>query len=312
MHQPFRKASVYIGLMLILEVLTGLGIIIVTAVYQFFLSSYLDDIECRLVMSYFVNVYIFGVQLIVTFICSISLWNRLWKRRCTPNIRLMIALWLFYSCIIIASGFGATWNIYYSMDVLENAAETSLLRGIDDYYSSPDWKLLWDGLQIRKQCCGVNSYRDWMEAEWMPRQTRAGQKCGKSVLAPIACTKRGAEPDIPNYMLMGEDFSQKNAKRPMFPKLTIDMINTSGCLPIFMKDLWRYFYILLFLVLLALKFLVSSDFIRIAVCITFTYSLNLPRFAYAVLPSTYFNARIRAKSAKMLDSLTTRDVHWSW
>lgn len=258
MHQPFRKASVYVCLLLILEALTGLVIIITTAVYQSILSSYLDDIEYRMVVSYFVNVYIFGAQLVVTFICSISLWNRLWKRRCTPNVRLMVALWLFYSCVIIASGFGTTWNIYYNMDVLENAAETSLLRGIDEYYSSPDWKLLWDGLQIRKQCCGVNSYKDWMEADWMPcTQKHGGEKCDKPILAPIACTKKSAEPNIPNYMLTGEDYARKNTKRTMFPKLTLDMINANGCLPIFMSVIWRYFYILLFLVLIALKFLVS-------------------------------------------------------
>lgn len=258
MHQPFRKASVYVSLLLMFEALTGLVTIIATAVYQSILSSYLDDIEYRMVASYFVNVYIFGAQLVVTFICSISLWNRLWRRRCTPNVRLMVALWLFYSCVIIASGFGTTWNIYYNMDVLENAAETSLLRGIDEYYSSPDWKLLWDGLQIRKQCCGVNSYKDWMEADWMPcPQKHDGGKCDKPILAPIACTKRSAEPNIPNYMLTGEDYARKNTKRTMFPKLTLDMINTNGCLPVFMSVLWRYFYILLFLVLMALKFLVG-------------------------------------------------------
>ncbi|KAH8418756.1 hypothetical protein KR222_000412 [Zaprionus bogoriensis] len=257
MRQPFRKASVYIALLLILEVLVGLVIIIVTAIYQAILSNYLDDIEYRLVLSFLVNVYIFGAQLVVTFLCSLSLWNRLWKRRCTPNVRLMVSIWLFYSCVIIVSGFGTVWNLYYSMDVLENSAETSLLRGIDEYYSSPEWKLFWDGLQIRKQCCGVNSYKDWMDAEWMPK-ARCGLTGGnsKSVLAPIACSKKHAIHNIPNYMLIADDFSQRHAKRTLFPTLTIDKINVNGCLPIYTDAMWRYFYILLLLVLCALKFLI--------------------------------------------------------
>ncbi|XP_034473763.1 uncharacterized protein LOC117781142 [Drosophila innubila] len=251
MRQPFRKASVYIALLLIFEAFTGLLIIIITAIYQWILASYLDDIEFGLLFSYLFNVYIFGAQLVVTFLCSISLWNRLWKRRCTPNVRLMISIWLFYSCVIIASGFGTLWNLYYNIDVLENSAESALFRGIDEYYSNPEWKLLWDGLQLRKHCCGVHGYKDWMKADWMPRQVL---NCsGKAVLAPIACSKKSHENSISNYMLGSED---SEGRREPFPSLTLDSINTNGCLPVFTDVVWRYFYILLLFTLLALKFLI--------------------------------------------------------
>ncbi|KAH8410452.1 hypothetical protein KR215_007191 [Drosophila sulfurigaster] len=246
MRQPLRKASVYIALLLIFEAVTGLLIIIVTAIYQWILADYLDDIENNLLFSYLFNIYIFGAQLVVSFLCSISLWNRLWKRRCTPNVRLMISVWLFYCCIIISSGFGTLWNVYYNIDVLENAAETSLFRGIDEYYSNPEWKLLWDGLQLRRQCCGVHNYRDWMKAEWMPRQESNCTR--KSVLAPLACQKKIHDNNAPNYMLDGQ--------QEPFPTLTINSINTNGCLPVFTDFVWRYFYILLLLLLLALKFLI--------------------------------------------------------
>ncbi|KAH8263338.1 hypothetical protein KR044_007582 [Drosophila immigrans] len=247
MRQPFRKASVYIALLLIFEAVTGLLIIIVTAIYQWILTSYLDDLENQLLFSYLFNVYIFGAQLVVSFLCSLSLWNRLWKRRCTPNVRLMISVWLFYCCVIIASGFGILLNLYYSIDVLENAAENSLYRGIDEYYTDPEWKLLWDGLQLRRQCCGVQNYKDWMKADWMPKPASNCPK--KSILAPIACHKKTRNSTVPNYMPEGE-------QQEPFPTLTIDAINTNGCLPVYTDFLWRYFYILLFLTLFALKFLI--------------------------------------------------------
>ncbi|ALC38628.1 Tsp33B [Drosophila busckii] len=254
MREPFRKASVYITLLLILEAITGLLIIVVTAVYQSILSSYLEESERRLLFSYLFNIYIFGFQLVVTFLCSISLWNRLWRRRCTPNIRLMVSVWLFYSCVIIASGFGTLWNVYDNIDVLESSAESSLYRGIDEYYTCPEWKLLWDGLQLRKQCCGVHSYKDWMNAEWMPKPDENCTHSSAKVLAPIACTKRcgDAFSSIANCQANGESYS--NGKP--IPTLTIDSINTIGCLPVFSENSWKFFYILLGLTLMALKFLI--------------------------------------------------------
>ncbi|EDW03686.1 uncharacterized protein LOC6561833 [Drosophila grimshawi] len=249
MRQPFRKASVYIALLLIFQAITGLLIIIVTGLYQSILSSYLEDIERCLLISYLFHFYIFGVQLIVTFLCSLSMWNRLWRRRCTPNVRLMISIWLFYSCVIIASGFGSVWNLYHNIDVLEDSAANSLLSGIDEYYTTPKRKLLWDALQLRKECCGVYSYKDWMDADWMPKQTDASSQCrSRTVLAPIACSKRSAES---SYL---QDLSSKD--RSAMPSLSVDSIYTNGCLAGFSAALWRYFYILLFLVLMALKFLI--------------------------------------------------------
>ncbi|KRG03598.1 uncharacterized protein LOC26527323 [Drosophila mojavensis] len=250
MRQPFRRASIYVALLLILEALTGLLIIIATGFYQLILSNYLEDLDQRLLFSYLLNIYIFGAEVTVTFLCSHSLWNRLWKRRCTPNVRLMISVWLFYSCVLIASGFGTVWNIYYNIDVLENAAQNSLLRGIDEYYTSPEWKLLWDGLQLRRQCCGVFSYKDWMEAEWMPRQLVNSSCRNRVVLAPIACTKRDCEAKLVSH----EDYGQH--RRTPVPTLTLDSINTNGCLALFSQGLMRYFYILLGLSLMALKFLI--------------------------------------------------------
>ncbi|XP_068141715.1 uncharacterized protein Tsp33B isoform X1 [Drosophila tropicalis] len=256
MRQPFRKASVYIALLLIVEALIGLLIVVVTAVYHTILAAYLTDTESRLLYGYFFSIYIFGVQLMVTFLCSLSMWNRLWMRRCTPNIRLLLTIWLFYSCVIITSGFATMWNLYRSVCVLENAAETSLTRGIDMYYTCPEWKLAWDSLQLHKECCGVHSYKDWMYADWMPRPENNCSQ-GQAVLAPFACCKRSCENCFANQMPGSDsvDSSDETSRQP-FPTLTVDSINTNGCLPIFSSVLWRLIYILLALAALSLKFLI--------------------------------------------------------
>nr|ABY55466.1 Tsp33B [Drosophila mauritiana] len=252
MRQPFRRASIYLHLLLITEAVIGLLILVVTAYYHTVLSGYLSEIECRLVYGYLFGIYVFGAQVVVTFLCSIAMWRRIWRRRCTPNIRLLLSVWAFYSCVIIASGFGCIWNLYRGVDVLENAADTSLTRGIDMYYSCPEWKLLWDGLQWHKECCGVHGYKDWMNAEWMPRREN---NCTSMVLAPFACCKRSCDSCFNNF-LPGEGQSIGGNSRQPFPALTVDSINANGCLPAFVGAVWNCFYILMALWVLALKFLI--------------------------------------------------------
>ncbi|KAH8248864.1 hypothetical protein KR032_003905 [Drosophila birchii] len=246
MQQPFRRANIYIALLLITEALIGVVILAVTAYYHKLLTGYLSEIQCRLIYGYLFGVYMFGIQLAVIFLCSILMWRRLWKRRCTPNVRLLLDVWLFYSCVIIAAGFGCVWVIYRGVDVLENAAQTSLIRGIDMYYSSPEWKLLWDGLQWDKECCGVKSYKDWANADWMPR--REGNR-SFSILAPYTCCKRSCENCFNFLPGVGHRWQA-------FPPLTVESINMNGCLPVFGRALWSYLYILLGLWVLALKFLI--------------------------------------------------------
>ncbi|XP_033248910.1 tetraspanin-15 [Drosophila miranda] len=262
MRQPFRNASIYIILLLVIEAVIGVLLITVTAYYHLALTGYLSEIECRMVHGYLLNIYIFGAQLILTFLCSLSMWRRLWKRRSTPNIQLLLSIWLFYSCIIVGSGLATVWNVYRSAEVFENGAETSLIRGIDMYYSCPEWKLLWDGLQLRKECCGVHSYKDWMNADWMP-QLEGNDSCSTAggttaILAPYTCCKRGSQSITSQDTLVGEQ--QGNSRQP-FPSFTLNSIHTNGCLPVFTKALWRFLYIMLGLGLLSLKFLVMLCFL---------------------------------------------------
>lgn len=250
MQLPFRRAHIYVTLLLITEAVIGVLILAVTAYYHKLFTGYLSQIECRLVYGYLFGVYMFGAQLTVIFLCSILMWRRLWRRRCTPNVRLLLDVWLFYSCVIIAAGFGCVWSIYRSVDVLENAAETSLIRGIDMYYTCPEWKLLWDSLQWHKECCGVHSYRDWANADWMPRQ----DNFSLTVLAPYTCCKRSCESCFSNFL---PSAGQPTGRQKPFPALTVASINENGCLPVFNHAVWNYFYILLGLWVMALKFLVS-------------------------------------------------------
>lgn len=166
MREPFRNARVYLTTLLVLELLIGIAIIAVAAAYQCILNDFLADIERDMLLGQLFCIYILGIQIILTFVLGLIIWSKLWTRTATPNVRILLSIWTFFSFLLILTGIASIWCLFAVADATANSVESSLLRGIDLYYTCPQWKLLWDGLQFHKECCGVRSYKDWMRAAW--------------------------------------------------------------------------------------------------------------------------------------------------
>ncbi|XP_039952667.1 uncharacterized protein LOC126767266 [Bactrocera neohumeralis] len=246
MQEPFGRARVYLTMLLLSEIFLGLAIIIVTAIYQRILGAYMADVERKMLGGQFFNTYILGFQLMVVYACSIAMWSSLWSRRCSPNVNLLLNLWMFFCFVVVFCGFGTIWSLITCADALENTAEMSLLKGIDLYYTCPEWKLLWDGLQYHKECCGVHSYKDWMKASWMPAEaTQCQSASSETALAPYACCKHTCATCFENYI--------PRTDNSRIPYLTLSQINTEGCLPLFTNKMWEILYVLIALVLIAFK-----------------------------------------------------------
>lgn len=39
--------------------------------------------------------------------------------------------------------------------------------GMIQYLTNPTWKLTLDEMQMRMQCCGIESFKDWYKTAWM-------------------------------------------------------------------------------------------------------------------------------------------------
>lgn len=167
MYETIPKIRLLINLLLTLEVCIGVALIGTSAYFQRELGTFLTETENNMVSAKFFNVYILGFQLIVLYLCSLSMWSSIWPRRYSENIHLLLNVWLIFCCLIVICGCFTTWSLVVSGDALAEGIEMVLLRGIDIYYVNPEWKLLWDQLQYTKECCGVHGYRDWMRASWM-------------------------------------------------------------------------------------------------------------------------------------------------
>ncbi|XP_037960292.1 uncharacterized protein LOC119689525 [Teleopsis dalmanni] len=245
MREPFCKARQYIVMLLVAEVMLGIMIIVLTYVYHRILSGYLDELECKLLSGQLFNTYLLGIQIIITYFCSIFMWQRLWGRQFSSNVLLLLNLWTLFSSMIVFCGFGSVYYLLNCADSFERMVETSLLTGIDMYYTCAEWKYLWDGLQFHQECCGVYGYGDWVKASWMPSSSGSCLTSNKeSVYAPYACCKHDCKNCFENYV------SHHNGGGAM-PLLNLADINTVGCLPIFKHSMWKILYVLLGLIIVA-------------------------------------------------------------
>ncbi|XP_075153974.1 tetraspanin 33B [Haematobia irritans] len=167
MRKPFRKLRLILVALLTLEIALGIVLIIVAAIYQGLLSSFIIQTESGIISSRFVHVYIMGFQLIALYLGSLPMWKSIWVRRFSRSIQILLNIWMFVCFLIVISGCVAIWSFVKSSKVLSDNVAMMLLHGIEVYYTKPEWKFLWDQLQYGRECCGVNRYSDWMRASWM-------------------------------------------------------------------------------------------------------------------------------------------------
>lgn len=167
MFQSIPKIRLFLNIFIIIEIFLGIAIVAITYYHLRILETFLTENEQKMLSSKFFNMYILGFQIKSSFCCALAMWNNIWPRRYSETIELLLRVWLLFCFLIVICAAAIIWNLYTSSESLIEGAEIILLKGIDQYYSNPEWKLLWDKLQYTKECCGVQNYQDWMKAEWL-------------------------------------------------------------------------------------------------------------------------------------------------
>ncbi|KAM7352135.1 tetraspanin 33B [Cochliomyia hominivorax] len=298
MFEAIPKIRIFINFLLIVQICLGIAIIAFAWFHQKLLATFLTETEQTMLSSKFFNAYILGFQLSVSFLCALIMWSNIWTRRYSENIELLLRVWLIFCFLIVICGGAIIWSLYNSADTLAEGAEIILLKGIDNYYMNPEWKLLWDKLQYTKECCGVHNYMDWMHAEWIheddlmdtqqyeqdvydvseciplyldldvnDREETIKQQ--PQILAPYACCKRDSKFCYENYVPR----KKKSVRSPNnLPHLNLTDINTQGCFPLFTKHLKVALDTLFLLILIAVvvniilccltKYLMATNYTR--------------------------------------------------
>uniref|UniRef100_A0A1I8NUQ0 Tetraspanin n=1 Tax=Stomoxys calcitrans TaxID=35570 RepID=A0A1I8NUQ0_STOCA len=225
MWKLYRKIRSILNGLLLMEVMLGAVIIAVAATYHSKLSSFMTQAERTMISTKLAHAYILGFQLIALYLGSLIMWKRIWLRRYSQSIQLLLKVWLFFCSLLAICSCATMWSLLEGEKVVGESVEMLLQRGIDAYYTNPEWKFLWDQLQYKQECCGVNGYMDWMRAAWMPRSTSTTTSIPKDYQYFDYETELNEETQYPHTIM-----EKKSANRAAteLPKAPLDRGFTQG------------------------------------------------------------------------------------
>lgn len=258
MLNQLSNAHKTIHLLVIVNIVIGVSIIVCTEFHHMSLRRYLFDIERRTLRLQFFYADLLGLEVVLIYMLGLAIW-----RHCTEFSRHLWLVLLIWNCgcfLVLFHSVGIALCMYGSVDGFENSAENSLFRGIDLFVNDPEWRLLWDDLQLHQECCGVEGYSDWMYASWIGSvteeeededNTQQSPPCDldQFALVPFSCCKKC----VPKCYE-----SSSPLPTGKLPALNISTINKEGCLPLFSNGIWRFIHFLLTIVSVAFLIQVSS------------------------------------------------------
>lgn len=262
MLNQLSNAHKTIHFLVIVNIIIGVSVIVCTEFSHMSLRRYLYDIERRTLRLQFFYADLMGLEVVLIYLLGLAIWRH--STEFSRHLGLVLLIWNCGCFLVILHSLGTTLCMYSSADGFENSAENSLFRGIDLYENDPEWRLLWDDLQLHQQCCGVEGYSDWMYASWIGSvtedvdveendddTTQETPPCDldQFAMVPFSCCKRC----VPKCYE-----SSSALPTGKLPALNISTINKEGCLPLFSKGIWHFIHFLLTIVSVALFIQVSS------------------------------------------------------
>lgn len=257
MLNQLSNAHRIIHLLVIVNAVIGVSVILCTEFHQMSLRRYLFDIERRTLRLQFFYADLLGLEVVLIYMFGLAVWRH--SSEFSRHLWLVILVWNCGCFLVLFHSVGTALLMYGSVEGFENSAENSLFRGIDLYDNDPEWRLLWDDLQLHQQCCGVEGYSDWMYASWVgavsgdveEEEEDAPPPCdlNEFALVPFSCCKKCVPKCYENSSPLPTG---------KLPALNISTINKEGCLPLFSKGIWCFIHFLLTIVAVAFFIQVSS------------------------------------------------------
>lgn len=157
-----------------IQILIGLMIIITSEYFKNLLGQYVPEIEQNEINIKLFLFELFGINVFLSYIGGLPLIRRLTDSY-TNHFSSLLKLWQFFIFTASLNGIFGGYMINGSRKFLKKTVEATLFRGIEVYYSDPEWRLIWDGFQYNEQCCGVIDFRDWQSLSWMINDIDSGK-----------------------------------------------------------------------------------------------------------------------------------------
>lgn len=196
-EESYKHLTRFLLVLFIVEILLGLGIVVLCEYIKLIVSSRAYQAEKREIFIVIWVVKLFGLHVSFYFLCAvpvISLNDDVYTHH-------MGFILKFFVLLAVETGVGAITiaQIFSnSIKYLIESLEKSLVQGIKLYPTNPLWVLIWDELQYNYDCCGVYSYNDWLKINFTILD---GEPSSKNWL-PYSCAKY----DVPlNFDLTDEN-----------------------------------------------------------------------------------------------------------
>ncbi|XP_037042224.1 uncharacterized protein LOC119078670 [Bradysia coprophila] len=217
-----------------IQILIGLMAIVASEQFKNLLGRYVPEIEQNEINIKLFLFELFGCNVFLSYMGGLPLLRRL-SDAYTSHLSSLLKLWQFFIFTASLNGIFGSYMINGSRKFLKQTIESTLFRGIDFYYTDPEWRLIWDSFQFNEQCCGVASFKDWESLAWMINQdenSSVGSATDLSSLTPYSCCKKDS-------VCYGNNVHGKSPQNWIELPTTINMtlINEEGCLRIFSKRL---------------------------------------------------------------------------
>lgn len=152
-----------------IQISIGVMVIITSEYFKNLLGRYVPEIEQNEIDVKLFLFELFGCNVFLSYIGGLPLLRRL-SDSYTNHLSSLLKLWQFFIFTASLNGICGGFMINGSRKFLKQTIETTLFRGIDVYYTDPEWRLIWDGFQYHEQCCGVVGFKDWQSLSWMINQ----------------------------------------------------------------------------------------------------------------------------------------------
>lgn len=148
-------------ILFILEVILGFSIILSCEYIKYILDSHVYQIDKQEVLNIFFIIQLYGLHLCFFYLCGLPIISH-FNEAYTKQLGLLMKIWLLLS---LETVIGAIFMAMFSHDAfnyLKRQYGISLKYGLQMYLlEEPIWIYIWDDIQYKFQCCGLNSLSDW-------------------------------------------------------------------------------------------------------------------------------------------------------
>ncbi|CAD7079415.1 unnamed protein product [Hermetia illucens] len=160
-------AFTFLNIFIALEIVLGITAIALNEYFKHTISKHVGHSEGSEIRTLLFFMEVYGLHLIVFYGCGFLIVTKFRREPYTAHLLTLLKIWHIFIFVLSVDGFLTTWVLFNSVQPLMCAVELSLRRGIEVYYSNPEWRIIWDDMQYHQQCCGVESYKDWQTTSWI-------------------------------------------------------------------------------------------------------------------------------------------------